>query len=325
MNLDRSVALLGLLADPTRLRLLRLLEDTELTVAELTRITDLPQSRVSTHLGKLKSARLLAVRRKGSSTLYRFAPSVVDDVAREVYALVRDRVTDRLLERDEARREEIIAARTAAEPWPDEVAGAMEHHYSPGRTWEALARGLLGLLRLGDVLDVGSGDGVLASLLAARARRLTCLDHSAKVLEAARQRLRNTDNVELVAGDMHAMPFDDGRFDQVLCFHALTYADDPTEVLSEAHRVLAPGGDLVIVTLREHEHADVARAYSQVNRGFSATSLSDMLAAAGFSVSQCEVTSREKTKPYFEVLTAFAHRASELAEGSAEGSPHAAE
>jgi len=320
MDLDRSVALLGLLADPTRLRLLRLLEDTELTVAELTRITDLPQSRVSTHLGKLKGARLLAVRRKGSSTLYRFAPSAVDDVAREAYALVRDRVTDRLLERDATRRDEVIRARTASQPWPDEVAGAMEHHYSPGRTWEALARGLLGLLHLGEVLDIGSGDGVLASLLAARARRVTCLDHSAKVLEAAQQRLRNTTNVQLVQGDMHAMPFEDQRFDQVICFHALTYAEAPTRVLAEAHRVLAPGGDLVVVTLGEHEHADVARAYSQVNRGFSPASLQEMLAAAGFSVSQCEVTSREKTKPYFEVLTAFARRASEAAEGS----PHAA-
>ena len=308
MDLERSVALLALLADTTRLRLLHLLEDTELTVAELTRTAELPQSRVSTHLGKLRTAGLLAVRRKGSSTLYRFALSAADTTAREVYVLVKKQVQDRVLERDATRRDEVLRARGTAQPWPDEVAGAMEHHYSPGRTWEALARGVLGLLQLGEVLDVGSGDGVLASLLATRATRVTCLDRSATVLDAARRRLERTGNVRLVQGDMHALPFADASFDQVLHFHALTYAQDPAAALADAHRVLAPGGDLVVVTLHEHDRADVAAAYSQVNRGFAADELSRMLTAIGFTVSMCEVTSREKAKPYFEVLTAFARR-----------------
>lgn len=308
MDLDRSVALLGLLADTTRLRLLHLLQDTELTVAELTRIAELPQSRVSTHLGKLRAAGLLAIRKKGSSTLYRFVLTAADATARDVYELVRGQLQDRILSRDASRRADVIRARTAAQPWPDEVAGAMEHHYSPGRTWEALARGVLGLLHLGHVLDVGSGDGVLASLLATRARALTCLDRSQTVLDAARRRLGDRDNVSLVQGDMHALPFEDGTFDQVLHFHALTYADDPLGTLAEAHRVLAPGGDLVVVTLREHDRAEVAAAYSQVNHGFSPDGLATMLAAAGFSVSMCDVTSREKAKPYFEVITAFARR-----------------
>lgn len=308
MDLDRSVALLGLLADTTRLRLLHLLQDTELTVAELTRIAELPQSRISTHLGKLRTAGLLTVRRKGASTLYRFSLAAADTAARESYALVRKQTHDRILERDATRRDEVIRARTASQPWPDEVAGAMEHHYSPGRTWEALARGVLGLLQLGDVLDVGSGDGVLAQLLAGRADSVTCLDHSPTVLDAARRRLARTGNVRLVQGDMHALPFADNAFDQVLHFHALTYAADPVTALAEAHRVLAPGGDLVVVTLHEHEQTDLAAAYSQVNRGFCATDLSRMLTTAGFAVSLCEVTSREKTKPYFEVITAFARR-----------------
>ncbi|MEM6993944.1 MAG: metalloregulator ArsR/SmtB family transcription factor [Myxococcota bacterium] len=308
MDLDRSVALLGLLADSTRLRLLHLLEDTELTVAELTRIAELPQSRISTHLGKLRAAGLLTVRRKGNSTLYLFALAAADEAAREVYAWVRQQTQDRTLSRDADRRRDVIAARTSAQPWPDEVAGAMEHHYSPGRTWEALARGVLGLLQLGDVLDVGSGDGVLASLLASRARAVTCLDHSATVLEAARRRLSRTGNVRLVQGDMHALPFADGTFDQVLHFHALTYARDPALAVREAHRVLAPGGDLVVVTLKEHEQADVAAAYSQVNHGFTPDDVASMLTRSGFDVSMCEVTSREKTKPYFEVITAFARR-----------------
>ena len=306
-DLDGTVGLLGLLADPTRLRLLALLEDAELSVAELTRVTDLPQSRVSTHLGKLRAAGLLCVRKQGTSTHYRLSAEATEGEAASLWTLVRERSHDAVLDRDRERREAALLAR-AEGGWPDEVAGAMEHHYSPGRTWEATARGILGLLRLGEVLDLGSGDGVLASLLASRARRVTCLDRSAKVIDAARRRLSRHGNVELVQGDMHALPFDDASFDQVLCFHALTYSARPREALAEAFRVLRPDGDLVVVTLREHAQPDTAAAYSHVNAGFQPGALQDLLEDCGFAVSTCDVTSRERRKPWFEVVSAFARR-----------------
>jgi ArsR family transcriptional regulator len=303
---------LGLLADATRIRLLRLCEGEELTVAELTRITELPQSRVSTHLGKLRQAGLVAVRRQGASTFYRVPPlSVLTDDVQQLWRVVRGQIDDRLLTADLARRDALLAARRDDAAWPDEVAGRMEHHYSPGRTWEATARGLIGLVRLGDVLDVGSGDGVMASLLATRARSVTCLDHSERVIDAATERLAHVPNVRLALGDMHALPFDDGTFDQVLHFHALTYAHDPALALGEAFRVLRDGGDLVVLTLHEHDHLDVTTSYSQVNPGFSPDRLRAQLTEAGFSVSLCDVTSRERRKPYFEVVSAFATKSAD--------------
>jgi SAM-dependent methyltransferase len=307
-DLEGTVGLLGLLADPTRLRLLCLLDGAELSVAELTRITDLPQSRVSTHLGRLRGANLLVERRAGNSTRLTLDRQALPSAEAELWSLVHARTHDRLLAADRERRDTLVRDRERALGWPDEVAGQMEHAYSPGRTWEATARGLLGLLRLGDVLDVGSGDGVLTTLLAPRARSVTCLDRSPRVIEAAGKRLGRLPNVRLLEGDMHALPFPDRSFDQVLCFHALTYADAPARAVAEAARVLRPGGDLVLLTLHAHAHPEIAAAYSHVVDGFTVPQLRRLCANAGLEVSCCDITSRERKKPYFEVVSVFARR-----------------
>lgn len=307
-DLEGTVGLLGLLADPTRLRLLCLLDGAELSVAELTRITELPQSRVSTHLGRLRGASLVVERRVGNATRLTLDRQQLPEAEAQLWSLVHARTDDRVLAADRERRDALVRDRDRELRWPDEVAGQMEHAYSPGRTWEATARGLVGLLRLGDVLDIGSGDGVLTTLLAPRARSITCLDRSPRVIAAAAERLRRLPNVRLLEGDMHGLPLPDESFDQVLCFHALTYAEQPARALAEAARVLRPGGDLVLVTLRAHAHAEIAAAYSHVNHGFSVPRLRRLCEAAGLVVSCCDITSRERKKPYFEVITVFAQR-----------------
>jgi SAM-dependent methyltransferase len=307
-DLATTTGLLGLLADPTRVRLLALLGEHELSVAELTRVTGVPQSRVSTHLGKLKDAELIRDRKHGASTFYRLDDARMPAAARAAWQAVAQQIDDAVLEDDRRRCDDVLRARDEASSWPDAVAGRMEHHYSPGRTWEATARAFVGLVQLGDVLDVGSGDGVIAQLLAPRARRFTCLDRSDKVVEAARERLAHLTNVELVHGDMQAMPLPDASFDQVLLFSVLTYADEPERVLAEAHRVLRPGGALVLVTLGEHTHLDISSAYEHVNAGFTPDRLRGMLERVGFAIASCEVTARERRKPYFDVVCAFAHR-----------------
>ena len=307
-NLSQTVDLLSVFADPTRVRLLALLEGSELSVAELTRITDLPQSRVSTHLRKLKAASMVQDRREGSSSFYSVDAEGPSVHARELWKLLHGRLDDDRLERDKRRREAALAARKSPLRWPDEVAGQMERHYSPGRTWEATARGLLGFLELGEVLDVGSGDGVNAELLAPRARRVTCLDISERVIAAARKRLERVDNVDFRVGDMHELPFEDASFDEVLLLHTLTYADRPREAICEAARVLRPGGALAVVTLVAHRHEKIARAYDHVKLGFEAEEVSAMLRGAKLQLEQCAPSSRERRKPYFQVLTAFARK-----------------
>lgn len=307
-SLDSAVDVLSLFADPTRVRLVSLLARHELSVADLTAITELAQSRVSTHLGKLREAGVLRDRRVGASTYYALNDAAMPEAARKVWSLLEGHLRDKVLEADRVRCEALLRARERASEWPDAVAGEMERHYSPGRTWEAMARGLLGLMRLGDVLDAGSGDGTIAQLLAPRARSITLLDRSERMIEAARTRLKGNSNARFHVGDVHAMPFDDERFDQVLLFNVLTCCEQPSRALGEAARVLRPGGDLAIVTLDAHQHPEITAAYRHIHPGFSPGALRKLLRGARLEVEHCAVTSRERRQPYFQVITAFARK-----------------
>lgn len=307
-SLDQSTALCRLLSDASRLRLLLLLERHELTVAELTEVTGLAQSRVSTHLSRLRRAGLVGDRRVGASSYYCAQPVGSDDPAAQVWALLRERIDDVQAGLDFEHAEQVIRARHAGQSWAETVAGRMELHYSPGRTWEATARGLITLLDLGDVLDIASGDGVLAELLSGQARSITCIDVSAAVLDAAAKRLQAVDRVSLIRADMHALPLPGAAYDQVFLMHALAFAQAPQTVLGEAARVLRPGGCLIVTALNQHEHSVAAEAYDHVNLGVTPQALRAWLSDAGLEVQSCQISSRENRPPYFEVLTALARR-----------------
>jgi ArsR family transcriptional regulator len=319
-DLEATSELLRLFSDPTRVRLLSLVAHEELSVAELTGVTRLSQSRVSTHLGRLKEAGLVRDRREGASCFYSLNASAMPEDTRRVWSVLCETAKDPLLEEDRERLREVIRARggTWADvirarggTWADSVAGQMDRHYSPGRTWEAAARGLLGLAHLGDVLDVASGDGALAELVVRRARSVTCLDSSRRVIAAARRRLSHLPGVHFRVGDMHTLPFRDSAFDQVLFANALSYAEHPERAVREAARVLRPGGSLAAVTLKTHRHGAVARAYNHVQPGFQPRALRALFERAGFEIAFCEVTSREKRPPHFEILTLYAERLAE--------------
>jgi ArsR family transcriptional regulator len=221
-----------------------------------------------------------------------------------VWALVRAEVGDGVLDADRARCAEVLRRREDAS-WPDAIAGQMERHYSPGRTWESLARGFLGLVRAGDVLDVGSGDGTVAELLVPRCRSLTLLDRSEKLLAAARRRLAPRP-VRTERGDMHELPFDDASFDHVLMLNVLQFSHAPARALAEAARVLRPAGELTAVTLARHAHSGVTETYGHVNAGFDPGELASTLRGAGLDPSLCDVTSRERRAPHFQIVTALA-------------------
>ncbi len=299
--------ILALLSDSTRVRLMALLGHEELTVAEIMSVTQLGQSRVSTHLGKLREAGLLRDRRAGSSVYYRANEATMPPHARDVWRFVRERLRDPVLEDDRKRCASVVRAR-ARGSWVEAVAGEMDRHYSPGRTWEATARGLAGIGRLGSVLDLGSGDGTIAELLAPAAAQVVCVDVSPRMVAAGRERLEHLGNVEFVEADMQQLPWDGARFDHALLFNSLTHVERPARAIAEVGRVLRPGGRLSVVTLKAHRH-DVARTdFGHRHLGFEPRTLRGWLASGGFDVDFCAVTSREKREPHFEVLTAQATR-----------------
>ena len=308
MDLDAWSACLHVLADPTRVRLLALLENEELTVAELAAITRLAQPRVSTHLSKLKDADLVRDRRAGVSAYYRFNDDQLDPGEKRLWETLRDSTDDALLRQDAERLPLVLSSRASDQNWADSVAGDMERHYSPGRTWEALARSALPLLAPGEVLDIASGDGVLAELLAPHSKKYICLDSSAKVVMAASERLRKLPHVEVIEGDMQALPFDNSRFDLILLMHAITYADKPALAIAEAGRVLKKNGRLLLTCLAKHEHRAVVTPYGHVNLGFNEKELRKFVDKAGLEVLAFEAVTREKRPPHFEVLTLLARK-----------------
>lgn len=288
--------------------MLALLETEELTVAELAQITRLAQPRVSTHLARLREAGLVVDRRDGVSVYYRLGNADDNMELHRLWALFRDGLDDAVVLADAERLPETMAGRAAGRNWPDSVAGDMERHYSPGRTWEATTRALVQLLSLGRVLDIASGDGVMGELLARQAGAIDCVDVSEKVVAAGRERVRPFGNVQFYLGDMHALPFDDDAFDSALMMHALTYSDHPLQALSEAARTMKSGGRLVGATLKKHRHSAQVKTFGHANNGFTPKQLSGLIEKAGLRASFCDVTSVERKTPHFEIITFLAEK-----------------
>lgn len=277
-------------------------------MAELAQILRLAQPRVSTHLAKLRAAGLVADRREGVSVYYRSMTDNDDSSLCQLWTLLRNHLDDPQVAADAVRLPELLAQRAQGRNWPDSVAGDMERHYSPGRSWEATTRAIVQLIEPGRVLDIASGDGVMGELLGRRAESIDCVDVSPRVVEAGQARLSALQNVAFHQGDMHALPFEDARFDTVLLLHALTYSDRPEIAAGEAARVLQPGGHLLAATLKAHRHRNQVEAYGHVTDGFEPEELAGLFENAGLEVAFCDVTSVEKRPPNFEIITLLAKR-----------------
>jgi SAM-dependent methyltransferase len=305
MNLGQYTDALALLADQNRMRLCALLRDQELCVTDLVRVTGIAQSRVSTHLGRLREAGFVRDRRNGPQSFYALETRSLPVAVR---ACLDEAVSsgDPTLEGDRKRLKELESERRGG--GVETVADDLERDYSPGRTWQSLAAGTAALLQLGDVLDVGSGDGAAAATIAPYCRSLTCIDTNPRLIEAARARLARHENVRTQEADAHELPFGDASFDAVLVFHTLTYAERPARVLAECARVLRPGGRLVVLCLDEHRQSEVTARYGERHPGFSPRALRGMLARAGLSVFSARIASREIRRPDLQVVLAVAEK-----------------
>jgi ArsR family transcriptional regulator len=305
MNLGRYTDALALLADENRMRLCALLRDKELCVTDLVKVTGIAQSRVSTHLGKLRDAGFVRDRRQGPQSFYALEGASLPGAVR---ACLDEAVGsgDPTLDGDRKRLKQLEAERRG--PGAETLGDDLERDYSPGRTWQSLVAGTAALLKLGDVLDVGSGDGAAAAAIAPYCRSLTCIDVNERLVEAARARLGRLGHVRAQVADAHELPFPDASFDAVLVFHTLTYAERPARVLAEAARVLRPGGRLVVLCLDEHQQSDVTARYGERHAGFSPRAIRGMLSRAGLANATARVASRELKKPHLQVVLATADK-----------------
>jgi SAM-dependent methyltransferase len=305
VNLSHYTDTLALLGDENRMRLCALLRGRELCVTDLVRVTGIAQSRVSTHLGRLREAGFVIDRRKGAQSFYALADNAFPTALR---ACLDEAASsgDPTLEGDQKRLAELQAERRGEVP--QRLVDELDRDYSPGRTWRSLAVGIAPLLHLGDVLDVGSGDGAAASVLVPYCRSLTCIDTNERLIAAAQQRLGRHPGVRAQVADVHALPFGDESFDSVIMFHTLTYAKNPARALAECARVLRPGGRLVLLCLDEHRQSEVTARYGEVHPGFSPRAVRGLLSRTGLGVISAEVASRESKKPHLQVVLAVADK-----------------
>jgi SAM-dependent methyltransferase/biotin operon repressor len=305
MTLARYVETLSLLGDESRIRLCTLLRERELCVTDLVRVTGISQSRVSTHLGRLREAGFVHDRRHGTQSFYALALDTLPGAARALLDEASGSA-DPTLEGDHERLLALDAERR--EGLPEALADEMERCYSPGRTWQSLALGIASLLQLGDVLDVGSGDGAAAGSIAARCRSLTCIDTNARLIDSSRERLASLEHVRALVADVHELPFDAASFDAVLMFHTLTYAERPARALDECARVLRPGGRIAVLCLDQHTQHEVTARYGERHPGFSPRALRTLLTRAGLDVASSDVACREPKKPHLRVVLATADK-----------------
>ncbi len=305
MTLAQYTDALGLLADESRMRLCALLREKELCVTDLVKVTGITQSRVSTHLGRLREAGFVRDRRNGPQSFYALETGSLPAAVR---ACLEEAVGsgDPTLDGDRKRLKELESDRRGG--GADALTDDLERDYSPGRTWQSLAAGIAALLQLGDVLDVGSGDGAAAATLAPYCRSLTCIDANPRAIEAAGARLGRHENVRAQVADAHDLPFADGSFDAVLIFHTLTYAERPARVVAECARVLRPGGRLVVLCLDEHRQSQVTARYGERHPGFSPRAVRGMLGRAGLTVLSARIASREIKRPHLQVVLAIAEK-----------------
>jgi ArsR family transcriptional regulator len=286
------------LADPTRLRMMRLLAHMELAVGELAQVLGQSQPRVSRHVGILCDSGLAERRREGSWTFLRQASS--GGHGRGLCAAVV-RMLEAAEEEDASfgarcaeDRRHLAAIRTAREKGAAEYfarhAGELDQlrsWLSPVKTVEAALLDSLGDAPLGRLLDIGTGTGSMAELLVGRSDHVVAFDKSTEMLRLARARLQSfpPQQIELVQGDFGALPFGEGEFDTVVLHQVLHYAQEPAQPLAEAARVCRPGGRIVIVDLATHEREELRERHAHARLGFSDEQMLEWLTRSGFAPS----------------------------------------
>lgn len=295
------------LSDPTRARLMNLLQAEELSVAEIQEILGMGQSRISTHLAQLKRSGLVQDRRVGKNIYYSWTPAGPIKEP-ELRSLIRLAVADMPeAASDRSGLKHVLSKRrNRTREYFNKLAGKFGRSYCPGRSWQGLAHLLLTLFPPIDVADLGAGEGTLSQLLAKRARKVIAVDISERMVEVGTQLAKDHGftNLEYRLGDLEEPPIADDSIDLAVFSQALHHANSPNKAIAAARRVLRPGGRLVILDLLAHSFEQARDLYADLWLGFSEVQLLHLLEQAGFRENELQIVSREPNSPYFQTVLA---------------------
>jgi ubiquinone/menaquinone biosynthesis C-methylase UbiE/DNA-binding transcriptional ArsR family regulator len=277
---------LSALADPTRCRMLRLLDRQELTVGELGAVLQLPQSTVSRHLKTLADAEWVTSRRDGTSRYYAIALGEPEAPRRQIWDVTREELRRRPgLDQDERRLAAVLKRRSET---------SQQFFATSAGQWDRLRDDLFGrdfwLHALPGLLpaewtvgDLGCGTGVLAAALGPHVAKVIGVDGSDEMLDAARARVAGLPNVDLRRGPLESLPIDDASLDAVTLVLVLHHVPAPAAALDEAARVLRPGGRLLVVDMAPHDREEYRREMGHVWLGFSDDQMRRLLDDSGFT------------------------------------------
>jgi ubiquinone/menaquinone biosynthesis C-methylase UbiE len=299
---------LRLLADPSRLRILLLVEREELSVAELQEILGMGQSRISTHLAQLKNAGLVEDRRNGKSILYRLKHGVQSNGFSQMLGVLRQAAAEipEAEQDSEALRLALRRRQDKMRSYFDELAGKFGRNYMPGRSWQGLAETLLTLMPPMVIADLGAGEGTFSQLLARRSKKVIAIDNSEKMVEYGRElaRKHGVKNLEYRKGDIEEVPIRDATVDLAFFSQALHHAQHPERAVREAWRILKPGGRIVVLDLLRHSYEEARELYADLWLGFTEVEVTRFLRQAGFKNIETSVVHSEEDAPHFETLLA---------------------
>jgi ubiquinone/menaquinone biosynthesis C-methylase UbiE/DNA-binding transcriptional ArsR family regulator len=298
---------LKILSDSTRLRLLALLLKEELSVAELQEILGMAQSRISSQLALLRQAGFVGDRREGKKAFYSLRPTL----APKQVALLRA-ACDSVAELPESAEDRESLDRTlqkrrrVSEQYFNLIAGKLGKHHCPGRSWEAIGHLALRLVPAITVADLGAGEGLISQLIAHRAGRVWCIDNSPRMVEVGTELARKNGlaNLTYKLGDIESVPLPDRSVDLAILSQALHHASHPQTAVNEACRILKPGGQLLVLDLKEHGFEKARELYGDLWLGFKESALHGFLKKAGFQKVEVTAVSREPLEPNFETLLA---------------------
>ena len=298
---------LRILADPTRLRLIALLQQEELSVNEMQEITHMGQSRISTHLGLMQESELLVSRRDGKRIFYRLNGSLPHQSVKLLQMALEGTREIPECQADGTNLRRIVERRQdQAKVHFGQIAGRFDRSYGPGRSWQAFGHLLLQIIPKLEIADLGSGEGLLSELLAHRAKKVIAVDNSPKMVDYGKKKAKENNllNLEFRLGDLANPPIDNDSVDLVILSQALHHTKEPEQTIRSAHRILRPGGRLIVLDLLRHEFAEARQLYGDHWLGFDESELQTWLEQASFSSIDVSRVAKESDPPHFQTLLA---------------------
>lgn len=314
--MESTIKSLKLVSDPTRLRILSLLQQDPLTVAELQEILGMGQSRISTQLSQLKAAGLVNDERSGKNNVYSASlPASLLPITLQAAGEIPEVAGDNL-----ALSHILGKRKDYARAYFDELAGRFGKDYVPGRSWKGLAEALLKALNYRNVADLGAGEGTLSQLLAQRAEKVIAVDLSPKMVDYAQKLAvaNGLTNLEFRIGDIEDPPIEKGSIDLAILSQALHHAESPQRAVDAAFHILRPGGRLIILDLLQHNFSEARELYADRWLGFSESQIHSMMQKSGFSGIETLIADKEDVPPKFQTLLATGIRRANA------GTPHPA-